>query len=179
LKIKGFHGDASDNFKYHDGMAFSTYDKDHDNATQNCAEDFTGSLSKSSSQNWVLKSKFSKVSSQKRVLKIEFSKASSQKWVPKSEFLKLSSQKRVLKSEFSKATSQNDPEALSSVPKVLYSRSTVYIFKCKVRQRKEEESILVLLLILYSTADTGRYNINDIKTYHYITFSMIYRTWLL
>jgi ficolin len=43
LRLTGYHGDSGDSFKIHDGMAFSTYDRDHDNiSTVNCAETFTG-----------------------------------------------------------------------------------------------------------------------------------------
>jgi hypothetical protein len=68
-------------------------------------------FSKASSQKRVLKSEFSKVSSQMRVLKSKFSRASSQEPVLKSKFSKAkfskaSSQKRVLKSEFSNVSSK-------------------------------------------------------------------------
>ena len=38
LSIGDYSGTAGNSLTYHDNMAFSTYDRDHDNATYNCAE---------------------------------------------------------------------------------------------------------------------------------------------
>jgi len=42
LHSQGFRGNASDALSYHEGMKFSTLDKDHDISNTNCAQSYQG-----------------------------------------------------------------------------------------------------------------------------------------
>ncbi|XP_060604598.1 fibrinogen C domain-containing protein 1-like [Ruditapes philippinarum] len=42
LEVSGYSGTAGDSLEYHNGMMFSTYDRDHDTRSTNCAEKHHG-----------------------------------------------------------------------------------------------------------------------------------------
>jgi ficolin len=43
LRVSGYHGEAGyDSLTYHNGQAFSTYDKDQDISNKNCAVAYNG-----------------------------------------------------------------------------------------------------------------------------------------
>ncbi|XP_060558351.1 ficolin-2-like [Ruditapes philippinarum] len=42
LEVSGYSGTAGDSLKYHNGMMFSTYDRDQDTWARNCAERWHG-----------------------------------------------------------------------------------------------------------------------------------------
>jgi hypothetical protein len=96
-------------------------------------------FSKASSQKRVLKSEFSKVSSQMRVLKSKFSNSlGSQEPVLKSQFSRASSQEPVLKSQFSRASSQEP------VRKSQFSRASSQepVLKSQFSRASSQEPVL-------------------------------------